>query len=145
VLASGDVAGALQATGAPVVNLVSFLEQSVAFALYAAADAVLANSAHEPFGLVGLEAMASGGVAVVGSTGEEYARPYVNSLAVTSDRGEEVADALLRLQEQPELGARMRRNARRDAAEMTWPRVIETLAARLGYISEHQGATPPSR
>jgi hypothetical protein len=39
----------------------------------------------------------------------------------------------------------MRRNARRDAAEMTWPRVIETLAARLGYISEHQGATPPSR
>jgi glycosyltransferase involved in cell wall biosynthesis len=145
VLDTGDIATALQATGAPVVNLVSFLEQSVAFTLYAAADAVLANSAHEPFGLVGLEAMASGGVAVVGSTGEEYARPYVNSLAVTTDRGEEVADALLGLQERPELGARMRRNARRDAAEMTWPRVIETLAARLRYISEHQGAAPPSR
>jgi glycosyltransferase involved in cell wall biosynthesis len=139
----GDVAGALAAADAPVVNLVSFLEQRVAFSLYRAADAVLANSAHEPFGLVGLEAMASGGVAVVGSTGEEYARPYVNSLAVTTDRGEEVADALLGLHERPELAARVRRNARRDAAEMTWPRVIETLAARLGYISEHQGASIP--
>jgi len=138
-----DVATALAAGEAPVVNLVSYLEQGVAFALYHAADAVLANSAHEPFGLVGLEAMAAGGVAVVGSTGEEYARPYVNSLAVTSDRGDEVADALLGLHERPELGARVRRNARRDAAEMTWPRVIETLAARLGYISEHQGVSIP--
>lgn len=139
----GDVASALASTAAPVVNLLTYLEPHVALGLYAAADAVLANSAHEPFGLVGLEAMAAGGVAVVGSTGEEYARPYVNSLAVTSDRGEEVADALIGLHERPELGERVRRNARRDAAEMTWPRVIETLAARLGYISEHQGASPP--
>ncbi len=139
----GDVAAALASTAAPVVNLLTFLEPQVCLGLYAAADAVLANSAHEPFGLVGLEAMAAGGVAVVGSTGEEYARPYVNSLAVTSDRGEEVADALIGLHERPELGERVRRNARRDAAEMTWPRVIETLAARLGYISEHQGASPP--
>jgi glycosyltransferase involved in cell wall biosynthesis len=139
----GDVATALAAADAPVVNLVSYLEQQVAFTLYHAADAVLANSAHEPFGLVGLEAMAAGGVAVVGSTGEEYARPYVNALAVTTDRGDEVADALLGLHDRPELGARVRRNARRDAAEMTWSRVIETLAARLGYISEHQGASIP--
>ncbi|HEX3605426.1 MAG TPA: glycosyltransferase family 4 protein [Candidatus Dormibacteraeota bacterium] len=140
---TATVASALDATSAPVVNLLGFLEPPVASTLYAAADAVLANSAHEPFGLVGLEAMAAGGVAVVGSTGEEYSRPWVNSLAVTTDRGEEVADALLGLHHQPELGARMRLAARRDAAEMTWPRVIEALAARLGYISEHQGASPP--
>jgi len=35
------------------------------FALYAAADAVLANSGKEPFGLVGLEVMAAGGIAIL--------------------------------------------------------------------------------
>jgi glycosyltransferase involved in cell wall biosynthesis len=40
---------------------------------YAAADAVLAISGHEPFGLAGLEAMAAGGIVFTGATGEEYA------------------------------------------------------------------------
>jgi hypothetical protein len=39
---------------------------------YAAADAVMANSGHEPFGLVGLEVMAAGGIVFTGTTGEEY-------------------------------------------------------------------------
>jgi hypothetical protein len=39
------------------------------------ADAVFANSGHEPFGLVGLETMAAGGVACTGCSGEDYAIP----------------------------------------------------------------------
>ncbi len=46
---------------------------SLARTLYAASDGVLANSVSEPFGLVGLEAMAAGGVAFTGGTGEDYA------------------------------------------------------------------------
>jgi len=42
--------------------------------LYSASDGVLANSSHEPFGLVGLEAMAAGGVSFVGETEEDYAQ-----------------------------------------------------------------------
>jgi len=64
--ASGVVA-ALQATeGAALINLRRFLPDPVIAEINAAATAVLANSGHEPFGLVGLEAMASG-VPVIGS------------------------------------------------------------------------------
>ena len=49
---------------------------------YAAADGTLANSGYEPFGLVGLEAMAAGGIAYVGSTGEDYARPLQNCVVL---------------------------------------------------------------
>jgi glycosyltransferase involved in cell wall biosynthesis len=138
-----DIGAALAATTAPVVNLLSFVDQAVALTMFAAADAVLANSGHEPFGLVGLEAMAAGGVAIVGDTGEEYARPYVNALSVRSDDGAEVASALLELNGTPELHTRLRQNARRDAADLTWTRVIDGLVARLGYICEHQGVRVP--
>src|SRR5205807_10074409 len=67
-----DVAVALSLTaGAPVVDLRAFLPDAVIPVIEAAATAVVANSGHEPFGLVGLEAMAAGGVAFVGATGEE--------------------------------------------------------------------------
>ena len=48
----------------PIVHLRAFLDDATLYALYAAADAVLANSGKEPFGLVGLEVMAAGGIAV---------------------------------------------------------------------------------
>jgi len=41
---------------------------------------VLADSVHEPFGLVGLEAMAVRGLACTGGTGEDYAEPGRNAL-----------------------------------------------------------------
>jgi glycosyltransferase involved in cell wall biosynthesis len=44
--------------------------------------AVLANSGHEPFGLVGLEAMAVGGLACTGGTGEDYVIPGWNALVL---------------------------------------------------------------
>lgn len=46
---------------ADVYNLRFHMSQDMLRPFYAAADAVLANSGHEPFGLVGLEAMAAGG------------------------------------------------------------------------------------
>jgi len=67
---------------------------------------VLANSGHEPFGLVGLEAMASGGLAMVGATGEEYARSYGNAIVVETDDPTEVASALRGLVERPALARR---------------------------------------
>ena len=58
-------------SSAPILHLRAFLDEPTLSALYAAADAVLANSGREPFGLVGLEAIAAGGIAVCGATGEE--------------------------------------------------------------------------
>ena len=130
--------------GAPaVVNLRSFLPDAVIPVLYTAADGVLANSGHEPFGLVGLEAMAAGGVAFVGATGEEYARPWANAVVVETDDGVEVASALQGLLERPALARRVRATARSDAAELTWERVIDGLLERLRFVCQHQGVAVP--
>src|SRR6185312_10187784 len=75
--------------GADVVNLRFGVSASLARTLYAASDGVLANSVSEPFGLVGLEAMAAGGVAYTGGTGEDYAIAGRNAIVLeTLDPGE---------------------------------------------------------
>ncbi len=134
-----DVARSLEQTGtAAVVNLRRFLPESVLPAISVAACAVLANSGHEPFGLVGLEAMAAGGVAVVGATGEEYARPYGNAIVVETAEGTELASALAGLVERPELSARLREAARRDAADFAWPEIIDGFLERMRYVAARQ-------
>jgi glycosyltransferase involved in cell wall biosynthesis len=142
-----DVARSLAETGtAAIVNLRRFLPGSVLPAIAAAATAVLANSGHEPFGLVGLEAMAAGGIAVVGATGEEYARPYGNAIVIETAEGTELASALGGLVERPELSARLREAARRDAAGFLWPDVIDGFLERMRYMAarQHAGAPQPS-
>jgi glycosyltransferase involved in cell wall biosynthesis len=139
----GVVRALVESRGAPVVNLCRFLPEGVLPEIFLAATAVLANSGHEPFGLVGLEAMAAGGVAMVGATGEEYARPYGNAIVVESEDGAEVAAALRGLVDRPALARRLRRAARRDARDFAWPAVLEGLLERLRYMSFHQQALSP--
>ncbi|GAC1340905.1 MAG: hypothetical protein NVSMB29_10530 [Candidatus Dormibacteria bacterium] len=139
---AGSVVRLLTETGgAPLVNLCRFLPDAVIPEIDLAATAVLANSGHEPFGLVGLEAMAAGAVAVVGATGEEYARPYGNAIVAETEDPVEVASALRGLVERPALGRRLRQTARRDAADFTWERVVDGLLERLRFVCQHQGVT----
>jgi glycosyltransferase involved in cell wall biosynthesis len=142
--AGGVVRALSESRGAAVVNLCRFLPEAVIPEIDLAATAVLANSGHEPFGLVGLEAMAAGGVAVVGATGEEYARPYGNAIVIETDDGAEVAAALRGLVDRPALARRLRREARHDARDFTWPAVIDGLLERLRYMSFHQQVLTPS-
>jgi glycosyltransferase involved in cell wall biosynthesis len=130
--------------GAPIVHLRRFLPDKVVTEINVAATAVLANSGHEPFGLVGLETMAAGGVAMVGSTGEEYARPYGNAIVVETDDPAEIASALRGLVEQPALAERLRVAARRDAADFAWPIVIDGLLERLRFMCLHQRVVLPA-
>jgi D-inositol-3-phosphate glycosyltransferase len=142
--ASGVVAALSDTQGAPVVNLCRFLPDAVIAEIQAASTAVLANSRHEPFGLVGLEAMAAGGVAMVGATGEEYARPYGNAIVIETDDPTEVASALRGLVEQPALSRRLRQAARRDAADFSWPLVVDGLLERLRFMCLHQRVLLPA-
>jgi glycosyltransferase involved in cell wall biosynthesis len=140
----GGLARALTAGGgAAVVNLCRFLPDHLIPVIDVAAEAVLANSGHEPFGLVGLEAMAAGGVAIVGATGEEYARPYGNAIIIETDEATEVAAALRGLVDRPALARRLRWNAHRDAREYAWPLVIDGLLERLQYMCLHQAVIVP--
>jgi glycosyltransferase involved in cell wall biosynthesis len=137
VEASGDdaeaVASALGSTDAHIVHLQAFLPEPTLAALYAASDAVLANSGKEPFGLVGLEVMAAGGIPVCGSTGEEYAEPFHNAIVCDTNDGRELAE-YLRASIGDEVRAdRMRHAGYATANRYLWQNVLETLASKVAY------------
>ena len=130
----GRVIDALRVTTAPVIHVRTFLDEKLLCALYAACDVVLANSGKEPFGLVGLEVMAAGGVVVCGSTGEEYADPFVNALVCDTSNGFELATYLRTLYTDPGLREELRRNGAETAARYTWTRVLATLERKVAYV-----------
>ena len=128
---------------ADVVNLTSFVADGLVPVLYAAADAVLANSGHEPFGLVGLEVMAAGGLAVTGSTGEDYAEPYRNAVVLETEDPVEIVNELTFLKGRPRLAASMRQRGRATARDYVWAKVVEHLLLRIAFAAARQGATIP--
>ncbi|MDE3172861.1 MAG: glycosyltransferase family 4 protein, partial [Gemmatimonadota bacterium] len=121
-----------------VLVLTSRLDRDASQLLFAASSAVLANSGHEPFGLVGLEAMAAGGVACVGGTGEDYAVPGWNALVLQSADPREFVSVFNRLAAHPDEERALRRNALATAKRFAWPEVVRrVLLPRLA------AAVPP--
>jgi len=125
----------LAATKADVVVLRRPIPQDALYALYAAADAVLANSGKEPFGLVGLEVMAAGGLPVCGATGEEYAEPFVNAIVCDTDDGLELATYIESTLRDPRQVHSMHVAAQATAQRYTWPTVLTVLRRKLEFIA----------
>jgi glycosyltransferase involved in cell wall biosynthesis len=119
---------------APIVHVRAFLEEETLYALYAAADAVLANSGKEPFGLVGLEVMAAGGIPVCGATGEEYAEPFVNAIVCDTSDGRELATYLKALFDDKELGDELRAHGSETVARYTWGHALAALDRKIAYV-----------
>ncbi|MDE2481384.1 MAG: glycosyltransferase family 4 protein [bacterium] len=141
-LEAPDVAGVgdmLAASHADIVNVRSFLPDDLLYTLYACADAVLANSGREPFGLVGLEVMASGGIPICGSTGEDYVRPFQNALACDTGDPRELAMHLERLFGDPVMRSRMREQAADTARGFTWDNALRILDAKIAFMNERTG------
>ena len=124
---------ALAATNADVVDIRSFVPEELLFALYHVADAVLANSGKEPFGLVGLEVMASGGLAVTGATGEDYAEPFSNAIVCDTGDGRELAVYLEALLNDDRLARSIRSAGEATAERYRWSVVLEVLASKAAY------------
>jgi glycosyltransferase involved in cell wall biosynthesis len=117
---------------ADVVQLVTHVDPDSRRALFRASDVVLANSAHEPFGLVGLEAMAVGGVACTGCSGEDYAMPGRNALVLQTNQPSEFIGLYRQLQADRAYEAALRRAGRTTARHFSWPEVLRTnLVPRL--------------
>ena len=110
--------------GADIVSLRSSLDSESCRALYRGADAILANSGREPFGLVGLEAMAAGGLACTGSTGEDYAIAGWNALVLQTNDPSEFLRQFNRIRATPCEEAIIRRRAARTAARYTWNEIV---------------------
>jgi len=112
------------AVTADMLVLEGYLSEVQSRALFHTADAVLANSGLEPFGLVGLETMAAGGVAFVGCTGEEYATPGYDAISLQTNDPLEIVHYVAYLRASADAEDRLRRAARRSAARYTWHSVI---------------------
>jgi glycosyltransferase involved in cell wall biosynthesis len=128
---------------ADIWNVTAFLPEDLLPVLYASATATLANSGHEPFGLVGLEAMASGGVAFVGATGEEYAEPFKNAIVIETEDATEIVAYVSHLAEHPDNARTLRIAAQRTARDYTWQRIIDILLQRLEFVALKQGLRIP--
>jgi len=148
VKAPGDPAGLATILrdnpDADMVNLTSFVSDDVLGVIYTAGDAVLANSGHEPFGLVGLEVMAAGGLAVTGSTGEDYAHSYRNALVMETDDPIELVTGLTLLKQRLQLAASMRRRGRVTARQYTWEKVIDELLLKVDIAAAQQAVRLPA-
>jgi glycosyltransferase involved in cell wall biosynthesis len=110
---------------ADVVDLRSYVDAEARRVLFRGADAVLANSRHEPFGLVGLETMAAGGLACTGCTGEDYAVPGQNALVLETEDPGEFVRLFGRLRGHPEQARGIRRAGRATARRFAWRSVVE--------------------
>src|SRR6185437_8645140 len=126
--------------GVDVINLRFGVNTRLARKLFAASDAVLANSIYEPFGLVGLEAMAAGGVIYTGGTGEDYAVDGRNAVVLQTLRPEEIVMRWEEFDSAPVRAARVRRAARQTARDYSWQRVAAVLLDRVAAQAARQGA-----
>jgi glycosyltransferase involved in cell wall biosynthesis len=113
------------AVSTDMILLVSYLSEAQRKVLFQVADAVLANSGVEPFGLVGLEAMAVGGIAFVGSTGEDYVTPGYDAISLQTNDYREIVHHISYLRTFKERSLQLRQAAKRTAARHTWPLVIQ--------------------
>ena len=131
-----------EAAPADLIDVKFHLPPTTSRILYRASDGVLANSWHEPFGLVGLEAMAAGGITYTGCSGEDYAIPLVNSFVLETDDPAEIVTYVNYLRESPGEEERMRRRARRTARQFTWESAVLNLLSKLANQAMAQGAIP---
>ncbi len=123
---------------ADVYNLKFFVPEEFVRMCYAGSDATLANSGHEPFGLVGLEVMAAGGIAFTGSTGEDYAVSFENAVSLETDDPDEIVGYLIHLARHPEEREKIRQAGRQTAQEYLWESVLENLFGKLEYLGRKQ-------
>jgi hypothetical protein len=85
---------------------------------------VLANSHHEPFGLVGLETMAARGLACTGCSGEDYAVPGWNAVVLETQNPNEFVGMMHNLSANPGLERAMRRAGEATARQYAWAEIV---------------------
>ncbi len=104
--------------------------------LFRGSSTVLANSGHEPFGLVGLETMAVGGVACTGCSGEDYAVPGQNALVVETADPQEFVGLFHELRRHPARERAIRRAGQLTARRYAWSEIIQrALLPRLRVLA----------
>jgi glycogen(starch) synthase len=126
------------------VRFAGFVEEPDLRALYVAADLVVVPSLYEPFGLVALEAMASGTPVVAADTGglREIVDHGASGLRFRADDAGALSDAAVRVLTDPDLARRLTSEARRAlAGRRSWAgvasRTVETYRRAIDDRRRH--------
>ncbi len=82
--------------------------------------------------------MAAQGIAVTGSTGEDYAISFENAIVTETDDPDEIVGYLLYLRRHPEEQERIRCAGRNTAEEFLWDHVIKNLVGKLEFLARKQ-------
>ena len=122
---------------ADIISLRTALDPQSCRVLFRGSAAVLANSGREPFGLVGLETMAAGGVACTGCTGEDYVVPGQNALVLETTDPWEFVSLFRELHANPAQERALRRAGQATARCYAWPHIVQRiLLPRLHHVAE---------
>ncbi|MBQ7502422.1 glycosyltransferase [bacterium] len=122
-----------------IIELCFYVSEEVINILYGGSDCVLANSGHEPFGLVGLEVMACGGLAFVGATGEDYAQTMVNSVVIETENELEIVEYIRTLMKDEQLQKRIRKSGKYTASQFTWNTIVLDLMQKVRFLAASHG------
>ena len=144
VAGDGPVAAQLRARAPEGTTFIGFIDRDTALpGLYASCDAFINTSTTETLGLVILEAMASGlpVAAIVAGGIADHLRHEENGIAV-ENTAESVADAIVRLTDDPALRTRLAAGGRRWAEHLSWDRELDRLVERYASVI---GGSPIAR
>ena len=127
-------------------TFVGWIGDDVLHSLYRIADVCVVPSIYEPFGLVALEAMASGCPCIVADTGglREVVPHDEVGLRFRARDPDDLIDVTTRVLSQPELGRRLVAEAHEHVRRFDWLDVAErTVATYDSLLAEHSPAGSP--
>jgi glycosyltransferase involved in cell wall biosynthesis len=107
--------------------------------LYQASDVVLADSDHDPFGFVGMEAMAAGSILFTSRRTKGHAEHMQNAVVLERYTAEEIQFYVSYLRLHPEKREMIRACARQTAEQWTFKGVAKRLLRELEYQAAAQG------
>ena len=140
-----EIEAGIRRNGLTNVHVVGFIPDADLPDYYRAADVfVLPTRTAEGFGLVLMEAAASGVASIATNSGapREIVDDGVTGLLVPPDAPAELAAAIARVRDAPELSAAMNRAALAKSAEFTWDRSIDRLVGILeGAVAGHRASS----
>ncbi len=127
-------------------TFLGWIGDDVLHSLYRIADVCVVPSIYEPFGLVALEAMASGCPCIVADTGglREVVPHDEVGLRFRARDPDDLIDVTARVLSQPELGRRLVAEAHEHVRRFDWLDVAErTVATYDSLLAEHSPAGSP--
>jgi len=100
---------------------------------------VLTNSGHDPFGLVGMEAMAAGAIVFTSRKAEGIAKHMSNAIVLDKFTAEEIQFYVSYLRMHPEKREMIQASARQTAEQWTYKEIVTKLLREVEYQAQAYG------